>query len=307
MAAFARFLGCGWSGAVLMCALASAVPATAAEMPQGPAIPAVMAGQEIKDLLQHIENQIDDGHTTRPENDNALVTWHYVLEQTAPGTPATQRMLADFATRLRSRAVEEEAGGRLVVSIDMEVFADLATELLRRVGAVAPDPASVVAEARVAPAVTIEPPVSRALRAAGSADPAPEPSAADIRPASIPLAAVPSTPEAAQPPPHRIDVPVTIHPADPAAVLALKRGDAMLAIKDVSAARKLYEYAANSGNADAAAALGRTYDPVFVNRLGTLGLRPDSAAAAIWYRRAVALGDAGAETLLRNLTAQAAR
>ena len=143
--------------------------------------------------------------------------------------------------------------------------------------------------------VTIEPPAARALGAVGPAVATREPSANDLGPASIPLPAVTGA----------------VHPvakaADPAAALALKRGDAMLAIKDVSAARKLYEYAANAGNADAAVALGRTYDPAFVTRLGTLGLRPDSAMAAIWYRKAAALGDADAETLLRTLTAQAAR
>ena len=39
------------------------------------------------------------------------------------------------------------------------------------------------------------------------------------------------------------------------------RGDAMLAIKDISGARRFYEVAANAGNAPAAMALARTYDP----------------------------------------------
>ena len=48
-----------------------------------------------------------------------------------------------------------------------------------------------------------------------------------------------------------------------AAAAALSRGDAMLAMRNITAARSLYEYAANAGNARAAAALAETYDPVF--------------------------------------------
>ncbi len=64
----------------------------------------------------------------------------------------------------------------------------------------------------------------------------------------------------------------------------------MLAQKDISAARKFYEYAANAGSARAATALARTYDPAFAAQLGELGLRPDPALAAAWYRKAAELG-----------------
>jgi TPR repeat protein len=64
----------------------------------------------------------------------------------------------------------------------------------------------------------------------------------------------------------------------------------MLAQKDISAARKFYEYAANAGSARAATALARTYDPNFANQLGEVGLRPDPVLAAVWYRKAAELG-----------------
>jgi TPR repeat protein len=85
------------------------------------------------------------------------------------------------------------------------------------------------------------------------------------------------------------------------------RGDAMLAIKDISAARKFYEYGANAGSARAATALAETYDPAFVTKLGAVGVRPDPALAATWYRRAAALGDAEAEARLRTLSTQASK
>jgi type II secretory pathway predicted ATPase ExeA len=81
----------------------------------------------------------------------------------------------------------------------------------------------------------------------------------------------------------------------------LARGDAMLAIKDISAARRFYEDAADAGSARAAMAMARTYDPAFLNRLRVIGLRPDPALAASWYRRAAALGSPDAEGQLRAL------
>jgi TPR repeat protein len=86
----------------------------------------------------------------------------------------------------------------------------------------------------------------------------------------------------------------------------VRRGDEMLALGDVSAARLLYERAANAGSAAAAVAAGRTYDPAVLSAIGAREIRPDPAAAAAWYRRAAALGDPGAATLLRRLEARAA-
>jgi TPR repeat protein len=81
----------------------------------------------------------------------------------------------------------------------------------------------------------------------------------------------------------------------------VRRGDAMLAIGDVSAARLLYERAADAGSGPAATAMGRSYDPAALAMLGVRGLRPDPEAAAFWYRRAMALGDPEAGPLARHL------
>jgi TPR repeat protein len=97
-------------------------------------------------------------------------------------------------------------------------------------------------------------------------------------------------------------------PAVPAQLTAdeyVRRGDDMLAIKDISAARKYYEYAANAGSARAAAALARTLDPAFITLLGAVGLKSDPTLAAAWYRKAASLGDRDAEARLRALSADA--
>jgi TPR repeat protein len=72
------------------------------------------------------------------------------------------------------------------------------------------------------------------------------------------------------------------------------RGDAMLANRDISAARKFYEYAANEGSARAATALARTYDPAFAEQLGGFGMHPDPNLAAVWYRKAAELAGVAA-------------
>jgi len=80
-----------------------------------------------------------------------------------------------------------------------------------------------------------------------------------------------------------------------------KRGDEMMAIKDITAARKFYEYAANAGNVHAATALAWTFDEGFAAELGVLGLKPDPVLAATWYRKAAELGSPGAAARLRSL------
>jgi type II secretory pathway predicted ATPase ExeA len=81
----------------------------------------------------------------------------------------------------------------------------------------------------------------------------------------------------------------------------LKRGDEMLARGDVSAARLLYEYAAAAGDARAATAAGKTYDPAFLREITALGVPPQPDRAAAWYRRAAAAGDAEARARLTKL------
>ena len=93
--------------------------------------------------------------------------------------------------------------------------------------------------------------------------------------------AVPASPAAE--PPRR-------PPADPALLAGLlRRGDALLALGDVSAARRFFERAAEAGSAAGARAAGRTHDPAVLAALGVRGIRPDPEAAAAWYRRADAL------------------
>jgi len=64
---------------------------------------------------------------------------------------------------------------------------------------------------------------------------------------------------------------------------------------DVAAAREIFERAADAGLAEAALALGSTYDPVSLSRLGLTRPAPDPQYALKWYRRAHELAAAAGE------------
>jgi hypothetical protein len=86
---------------------------------------------------------------------------------------------------------------------------------------------------------------------------------------------------------------------DPAEVgRLLSRGQAFLNQGDVSAARLALERVAEAGEARAALALGATYDPVVLKRMGMVGIKPDVEKARSWYERAASLGSAEANQRL---------
>jgi predicted double-glycine peptidase len=81
----------------------------------------------------------------------------------------------------------------------------------------------------------------------------------------------------------------------------IKQADVLIGRGDISAARLFYERAAQAGSGQAATAVGRTFDPNALARMGAIGTKPDPTTASLWYRQAIALGDSSAEPLLRAL------
>jgi hypothetical protein len=147
------------------------------------------------------------------------------------------------------------------------------------------DPSTPVATPR--PSVAVAPPAPAA--------PAPTPAAALPSPASAPTAALPPTapePAASAPPPE-------LSPAELAALL--KRGQQLAASGDMAAARLTLRRAAEARDAQAALALGATYDPVVLRSLGIFGVTPDVALARSWYEKARAYGSAEAPRRLELL------
>jgi len=156
-----------------------------------------------------------------------------------------------------------------------------------RMPAAAPSPAP---EPRPSPMMT----ASVATVVADAAPPAPAvpEQAAKPAPDSPPApAAVPAEPpkaaQAASPPP--ADSRTTLDPAQATAML--RRADALAAIGDFSGARLFYERLASAGYKQAAMALARSYDPVWLRQKGAVGVLPDSARAAYWYERAATLAE----------------
>jgi hypothetical protein len=74
----------------------------------------------------------------------------------------------------------------------------------------------------------------------------------------------------------------------------MKRGAELMANRDISAARMMFQRAAETGDARAALALAETYDPLVLDKLGATGIKPDIARAREWYEKAEALGSTAA-------------
>jgi TPR repeat protein len=254
---------------------------------------AVRPDPAIATLLHQAEDDIVAGHSISPQGDNALDIW--VRVTAAPISPGGVRAIADFAADLRNRADLEKTAGRTGISKELVVMLARANDWLTHAKAVS---ASREAAARQVP---------HSVTSSGGrvVSPATDTATGIVPPAGS-LARAATEPaqgtSAAQPATH-----APTSPDQSMAELYAKRGDAMLAIKDISAARKFYEYAADAGSARAATAIAKTYDPTFLSQWQTVGLEPDPALAASWYRKAAALGDPKAVALLGTMGAAAAR
>jgi TPR repeat protein len=83
--------------------------------------------------------------------------------------------------------------------------------------------------------------------------------------------------------------------------LFIKQGEQFIAAGDVVTARIAFQRAAEAGDAKAAVALGASYDPTVLAKLGVVGIGPDIAKARSWYRKAEKLGSPEATQRLEAL------
>jgi hypothetical protein len=72
--------------------------------------------------------------------------------------------------------------------------------------------------------------------------------------------------------------------------LLMKQGEQLIAAGDVVTARTVFQRAAEAGHASAAIALGATYDPNVLAKLGVVGVSADVEKARSWYQKAENLG-----------------
>jgi len=83
----------------------------------------------------------------------------------------------------------------------------------------------------------------------------------------------------------------------------LAHGHKMVEVGYLAGARAYFRRAAEAGSADAALALGETYDQNFIDSIGAHGIKPDQAQARTWYERARELGSQEANAKLGRIDA----
>jgi hypothetical protein len=81
----------------------------------------------------------------------------------------------------------------------------------------------------------------------------------------------------------------------------LAHGHKMIEVGYFAGARGYFKRAAEAGSADAALALGATYDPGFIAEIGAQGIPPERAEARLWYERARTLGSSLADARIAAL------
>lgn len=80
----------------------------------------------------------------------------------------------------------------------------------------------------------------------------------------------------------------------------LERARGLLERGNIASARLVLERASEAGLADAAFLLAETYDATGLQRLGAIGISPNSELAKRWYERAAALGSDAAKARLKQ-------
>jgi hypothetical protein len=131
-------------------------------------------------------------------------------------------------------------------------------------------------------------------------------------------ASAPSAASAPSPTPVRAEMPAALPPGpapdqaapaaravrelDPDSVkLLMQQGEQFVASGDLVTARLVYRRAAESGNAAAALALGATFDPVVLAKIGVKGMGADIEKARGWYEKAKEFGSPDAPRRLEML------
>jgi hypothetical protein len=150
--------------------------------------------------------------------------------------------------------------------------------------------------------VAAPPPAAEPATAALPPTPEPAPSAAAPPPAAPAPVAKPTVPAVAPPVSAAPAVTPSVATRDRDEVANMVvRARSYLSAGDVAAARLLLRRAAERDDPQAALALGGTYDPIVLKRLGIINFQGDPAQAREWYRRAAELGSPDAASRLEQL------
>lgn len=258
--------------------------------------------------------------------------WRRRAAPAAPRDVAAPRFIGDRAMiELRQRlALQPEAvpqpvdlnGGAAVDRLAVRVCAVVAVAAVVAWGVVsfshARLPDREARQARVVPATA---PIKLADAHAAAARPSPAPTE-EHAVAEVAFAAEEKTPAWANAAPlplllQQAGVSIAVKTPEPAPAAAIKpglsadeiatlvnRGKAFMTDGDVVAARLLLQRAAEAGSADAALALGGSFDPVIIKQTRAIGVQTDAAQARYWYQKAAALGSQVAAKQLAELASE---
>ena len=178
-----------------------------------------------------------------------------------------------------------------------------------------PVPPKTVAEVTPPAPVVPKPPALAPLALAdrfAAVAPTTEPPAR-IQPRPVQTVAVPQAPQVppapaavapppAPPAPAASAEPVKMRTLDPDEVATLyRRSEELISQGDIAGGRLLLTRAAEAGDARSALALGATYDPAVLGKLGVLGVRPNPDKARTWYAKAAEFGSGEASRRLEVL------
>jgi len=89
--------------------------------------------------------------------------------------------------------------------------------------------------------------------------------------------------------------------------MLVRRGQDMLKLGDIAAARLVLRRAAEAGSSQAALMLGSTFDPLTLRGFGVVGFASDLDQAVSWYEKALALGSGEAQQRIDRLTGAESR
>jgi hypothetical protein len=152
-------------------------------------------------------------------------------------------------------------------------------------------------------------PTALAERFAAVAPAVEPPSRVPARP--VQTSAVPNTPPpVAVAAPPAAPAPAAAPAPEPAKTRALdadeittlyRRSEELISQGDIAGGRLLLTRAAEAGDARSALALGATYDPAVLGKLGVLGVKPSPEKARAWYAKAAEFGSGEASRRLEVL------
>ena len=248
---------------------------------------------QIAALISQIEAAIAVGNIAAPDKPAATSFLSDALALEPLASPAGTGMIRDLPSVLKQRAQQERTQGHWQTSVNFEAFADLVSTMTAANHHTPPSPPN--------PPPNPLPGANAPLAVATG------------KPSALGLAYVVNKPPEAEAPlllpvtPKRpVATPQSDTPQQPTLAPAvitelLRRGDALIAIGDISGARRFYTLAAQNNSAEAALKLGDTYNPGFLAQHGTEGLLPDMRAARTWYQKAAEFGNEDAKTRITAL------